>query len=406
MFNPEEIKKQFPIFNRTINGKPLVYLDNAATTQKPQSVIDAISHFYENTNANIHRGVHTLSEEATEAYEGAREAIAKFINAQPEEIVLTRNTTEAINLVAYSWGEEHIKEDDEIIISELEHHSNFIPWQQLCNKKGAKLKVIPIKSDYTLDMEAFRELLSDKTKLVAISAMSNVLGTIIDVKEITKLAHNKGAIVLVDGAQSAAHIKTDVKDLDCDFFTLSAHKMLGPTGVGVLYGKREILQEMEPFLFGGGMVKVVQLHDTTFADTPQKFEAGTSEVANVIAFKKALELLTEIGMDKVHQHGKELMEYAQKEFAKFDLVTTYGPADLDQTGALLSFTIKGIHPHDIASIFNNHGIAIRGGHHCAQPLMQRLQVPATARISFYIYNTIDDIDKAIEALKETINTFK
>lgn len=412
MLDIEKIKSQFPILKRRINGKPLTYLDNAATSQKPQVVIDALTNYYENFNSNIHRGIHTLSEEATLAYENCREAIKNFINANStKEIIFTRNTTEAINLVAYSWGESNIKKDDEIIVSQLEHHSNLIPWQQLAKRKHAKLLTIPLNKDLTLDMEAYKKLLSQRTKLVSITAMSNVLGTITPIKEICELAHKTGAKVLIDGAQSAAHSKTDVQDIDCDFFTMSAHKMLGPTGVGVLYAKEAILTQMPPFLFGGEMVKTVNQNDAEWNDLPWKFEAGTPNIADVIAFAKAIEFLEEIGMENVKKHDKELLNYAKSIFSKYKEITIHSPKDPKQCSSVLSFTMasarsnKGIHPHDIASIFNEEGIAIRSGQHCAEPLLKSLHLNATARMSFYIYNTKEDIDRAETALKKVIEIF-
>lgn len=409
MFNPHDIKKDFRIFERKLNNKPLIYLDNASTTQKPKNVIRALKNYYENFNANIHRGIHTLSEEATLAYEKTREHAAKFINATSEkEIIFTRNTTEAINLVAYTWGETNIKKNDEIIVSAIEHHSNLVPWQQLCQKRQAKLKIIPIKKDLTLDLDAYIKLLSKKTKLVAITGMSNVLGTIPDLKKIIDLAHQVSAITLVDGAQSVAHSPTDVQELDCDFLTFSAHKMLGPTGVGILYGKYEILSDMPPFLFGGDMVKVVGQYKSYWNDLPWKFEAGTPNIADVIAFDEALKYLEKIGMENVQKHDQKLLKYAVEKFSQYknQNVKLFIPSDLTNNGGILSFSIKGIHPHDIATIFNEEGVAIRSGHHCSQPLIESLNVLATARISFYIYNTKEDIDRTELALQKTINIFK
>lgn len=403
MLDPE-VKNQFPILKRKIKGKALAYLDNASTTQKPQSVINALKDYYENFNSNIHRGIHTLSEEATAHYESTRATLQKFINARfPHEIIFTRNTTESVNLVAYTFGEKNIQEGDEIIVSELEHHSNLVPWQELCKRKGASLLTIPILNDYTLDMDAYAELLSEKTKLVAITGMSNVTGTTPDLKEIITLAHAHDAKVLVDGAQLAAHTKVDMQELDCDFFTISGHKMLGPTGAGALYGKEEVLNEMPPFLYGGSMVLEVTKTDATYLGLPAKFEAGTPDIADVIAFKHALEFLEKVGMEKIYKHEKELTTYAIELFSKHKEVTIHHP---ENGGGVISFSIKGIHPHDIASIFNEHGVAIRSGHHCAHPLMTRLNVPATARMSFYLYNTKEDVEQAEKALKETIRTFK
>ncbi|MFA6992908.1 MAG: SufS family cysteine desulfurase [Candidatus Gracilibacteria bacterium] len=410
MLDPKKIKKQFPIFKRKINGKTIVYLDNAATTQKPQSVIDSIKDFYENRCATVHRGIYSLSEEATAMYEAVRQQTAKFINAKSDkEIIFTKNSTEAANLVAYSFGEKFIKPGDEIIVSIIEHHANFIPWQQVARKKQAKLLVIPMKNpdkkDYSLDMTVYKKMLSKKTKLVAISAMSNVLGTLIPVKEIAKEAHKIGAKVLVDAAQSAPHIKTDVQDMDCDFLIFSAHKMLGPTGVGILYGKEEILNTMPPFLVGGQMIKNVSVKETLFGDLPYKFEAGTPNVADVIAFGKALEFLEKIGFKAIQEHEKSLLKEAYKVFSKYDKIKIYLPENLENLGGILSFSIQGVHPHDIAEIFNTENVFIRAGQHCAHPLLRALKVDSTARISFYIYNEKEDIYRAEKALKQVLKLF-
>ncbi len=415
MFDPKKVKKDFPILSRKINGKPLVYLDNASTSQKPKSVINTISNYYENFNSNTHRGIHTMSEEATIAYENTREHVMKFINANlPKEIIFTRNTTEAINLVAYSWGEENIKSGDEIIVSAIEHHSNLVPWQELCRRKNATLKIIPIKKDLTLDLPAYEKMLSKKTKLVSITAMSNVLGYMPDLSKIIKAAHKVGALVLVDAAQSVAHLPTDVKKLDCDFLAFSSHKMLGPTGVGVLYGKYEILSDMNPFMFGGDMVKSVEQHKAYWNDLPWKFEAGTPNIADVIAFDAALTYLEKIGLENIHKHDQKLLKYAVAKFSKYEkhgvslILPTYKSATFDssQVSSILSFSIKGIHPHDIATIFNDEGVAIRSGYHCSQPLIEHLNLSSTARMSFYFYNTKADIDRAEIALKKTIKLFK
>ncbi|MBI4232629.1 cysteine desulfurase [Candidatus Peregrinibacteria bacterium] len=414
MLDPQALKQDFPIFKRQINGKPLVYLDNAATSQKPKQVIDAISHYYENSNANIHRGVHALSEEGTAAYENSRLETAKFINAHsPEEIIFTRNATESINLVAYTWAEKNIQAGDEILVSALEHHSNFVPWQQLAKRKQASLKIIPLKiSEETLnkakqvtielDLEACKELLTKKPKLLALTGMSNVLGTITPLKEIIAQAHQNGSTVLIDAAQSVAHDTTDVQTLNADFLAFSGHKMLGPTGIGVLYAKKELLEQMPPFLYGGDMVKVVSDSATEWNDLPHKFEAGTPNIADVIAFARALAYLKQAGLQNIAQHEHNLLKYAIERFSKYPEVTLYLSPE---QGGILSFTVKGVHPHDIASIFNQEGIAIRSGHHCNMPLMQKLQIPATARLSFYLYNTEEDIDQAEIALQKTIRIF-
>lgn len=403
MLDINTIRSHFPILKREINGKALVYFDNAATSQKPQSVIDAISDFYENTNANIHRGVHTLSEQATEAYEGSRERCREFINARnSEELIFTRNTTESINLVAYTWGEQNISAGDEIIVSELEHHSNLVPWQELCKRKGAKLQIVPIKEDFTLDYEAYKNLLSPKTKLVAISGMSNALGTVQDLDTIISQAKNIGAKVLVDAAQLVCHFKVDVQALDCDFLAFSAHKMLGPTGVGVLYVKKEILDEMPPFLFGGDMVKSVTADSANWNSNPWKFEAGTPNIADVCAFKQAMNFLDEIGFEQIHAHDQQLLKRAQEILATFPQIKSYCPAE---SCSILSFTIDGIHPHDIAEIFNSQGIALRAGHHCAHPLMTKLGVSSTARLSFYLYNSLEEVEKIHPALEKCLKIF-
>jgi len=406
MFDPKELKKDFPILSKKINGKELIYLDNASTTQKPRQVIDALKDFYENHNANIHRGIYTLSEEATELYENARKKTANFINADSEkEIVFTRNTTESINLIAYTWGEQNIKEGDVIITSQLEHHSNLVPWQELAKRKKAKLKIIPMNQDFTLDLEKYNQLLSEKTKLVTISGMSNVTGTIPNLKKILQEAKKHNATTIVDGAQSTAHLPTDLQTLSPDFFAFSSHKMLGPTGVGILYGKLEILEKTHPFLFGGDMVKTVEQYETQFNELPYKFEAGTPNIADVAAFTKALEYLEKIGPQNIHNHEQTLLKYAKKVFSKYPEVKFYSPPKLEECGGILSFTVQNIHPHDIASIFNEEGIAIRSGHHCNMPLMTHLNIPATARMSFYLYNTLEDINRAETALIRTLKTF-
>ncbi len=405
MLDSDSIKKDFPILRRKINGKPLVYLDNAATTQKPKPVIDSLKNFYENHNANVHRGIHTLSEEATEMYESARKKTASFINAKESaEIIFLRNCTEAINLVAYSFGEQHIQKNDEIILSPLEHHSNLVPWQELAKRKNARLKFIPLKSDYTLDLEEYEKMLNNKTKFVAVTAMSNVLGLCPDIKRITKAAHQKNAKVLIDGAQYAAHMKTDVQKIGCDFFTMSSHKMLGPTGLGVLYAKKEILKEMPPFIFGGDMVKTVDLYKADYNLPPWKFEAGTPNIADAIAFAEALEYLKKTGLKNIREHDKKLVKYAAEKFSKYEKVKVYLPKK--DFSSILSFTVEGVHPHDVASIFNEEGIAVRAGLHCAEPLHRALNIPSTARLSFYLYNTEKDVDRCELALKKTLNIFK
>lgn len=392
MLNLNQIKAQFPILKRKIKGQDLVYLDNAATTQKPESMIQALVDYYQNINANVHRGIHTLSEEATEEYEKTRRAVATFINSKPEEVIFTRNTTESINLVAHTWGEENVKVGDVITVTTLEHHSNLVPWQELAKRTGATLHMLE-QDDYKLPAN---------TKLVAITAMSNVTGYQPDLKQIIKNARAIGALVLVDAAQSVGHQKTDVQALDCDFLVFSAHKMLGPTGLGVLYGRKNILEAMPPYQYGGGMIKIVEDLSSTWADIPGKFEAGTPNIADVIAFRPALELLNTIGFDAIQAHEKMLHDYVVKKFSTHPEVTLYTVPG----SPVISFTFDCAHPHDIASIFNEEGVAIRAGHHCCQPLMRRLGVPATARISFYLYNSTEDIDRAEIALKKVIEIFK
>lgn len=406
MFDQAKIIKDFPILNREINGKKLVYLDNAATSQKPVQVIKALTHYYEHYNANIHRGLHTLSEEATCAFEETREKVRDFIEAESErEIIFTRNATEAINLVVNCWGKENVQAGDEIVISALEHHSNFVPWQQLALEKGATLRFIELTEDGRIDLKHAAEVIGAKTKIVAISQMSNVLGSITPVKEIVALARKNGAVILLDGAQGVPHIATSVKDLDVDFLAFSFHKMLGPTGVGVLYGKEALLQKMPPFMFGGDMIASVHRDRTKFNELPWKFEAGTPNIADVIASGAAIDYLNEIGMDNVRQHEIEITAYAMNRIEELSGVKIYGPRDASLKGGVLSFTFSDIHPHDLGQLLNESGVAIRAGHHCCQPLMNDLGVSGTARASFYIYNTNEDVDAFINALVEAKRIF-
>jgi cysteine desulfurase/selenocysteine lyase len=407
--NVEKIRKDFPILKRKVmDGKPLTYLDNAATTQKPLAVINAIQDYYMNYNSNIHRAVHQLAEEATKAYEDTRVKIAKFINASStDEIIFTRNTTEAINLIAYSWGRANIKRGDKIVITEIEHHSNIVPWQILTQEKGAKLEYIGVDDDGYLKMQEYnKQLASDKVKLVSVSQMSNVLGTITPVNDIIKMAHEKDIPVLIDGAQSVPHMPVDVQKMDCDFMAFSAHKMLGPTGVGVLYVKRDILEKMPPFMGGGDMIKEVHKYDTRYNDLPYKFEGGTPNIADVIGFSAAIDYLSKIGMDRVREHEIDITRYALDEISRIKGVTVYGPMNTKDRGGVVSFNIGDIHPHDLATIMNDHGVAIRSGHHCAQVLMERLDVSATSRASFYIYNTKEEVDIFIEALSDARRLFR
>ncbi len=402
----QNIKKEFPIFRRTINGKPLIYLDNASTSQKPRVVLDALSTYYRKMNANVHRGIHTLSEESTVAYEKTRKKVADFIYAKkPEQIVFTKNCTESLNLVAWGFAYDMIKQGDEIIVSALEHHSNLVPWQEIARQKKARLRVIPLQKNYTLDYDAYLKLLSSKTKLVCITAQSNALGTIPPLKKMIAAAHEVGAVVLVDGAQSVGHMKTNVQALDCDFFAFSAHKMLGPTGVGVLYGKSELLEKMRPLMYGGDMVTTVGQYSAEYQKGPARFEAGTPNIADVIAFGSSLDFLSDIGLDAIHEHDQELVAYAQQLFSHYKEVQLFVPP-LKESGGTLSFAIPGIHPHDIATVFDSEGIAIRSGLHCAEPLVRSLGVDATARMSFYLYNTKEDVQKAEKALQKVLKIFK
>jgi len=405
--NSYELRNDFPIFRKKINGKELVYLDNASTTQKPNSVIDSITDFYTNYNSNIHRAVYQLAEEATELYEHSREKIASFINVRPEEIIFTRNTTESINLIAHSWARTNLKKNDGIAITEIEHHSNIVPWQILSQEIGTRLEYVGIDDNGFLDLEYLIDLISKKkVKLVSLSHMSNVLGTIVPIERIVKIAHENDIPVLVDGAQSVPHMPVDVKKIDCDFLVFSAHKMLGPTGVGVLYAKKEFLEKMRPFMVGGDMIKEVFKFHTNYNEVPYKFEAGTPNIADVVGFGAAIDYLEKIGMENVRKHEIDLTEYALESILSMKYVTVYGPRDPNYRGGVISFNIADIHPHDLATIMNDHGIAIRSGHHCAQVLMQRLDVPATSRASFYIYNTKEEIDKFVNAIKEAGRIFK
>jgi len=399
-FNVTKIREDFPILNRKVrNNKPLIYLDNAATTQKPRQVIEAIHDYYMNYNANIHRAVYQLGEEATNAYEGARDKVAKFVNASREEIVFVRNATEAINLIAYAWGRENVGKDDKVVITEFEHHSNIVPWQLLTQEKGAKLEYIRITDDGLLILDDLYDALANNSvKLVSVSHMSNVLGTIAPVQEIIKVCHEKGVPVLIDGAQSVPHMPVDVQKLDCDFMAFSAHKMLGPTGVGVLYAKREYLEKMRPFIGGGDMIKEVHKYETRWNDLPWKYEAGTPNIADVIGYGVAIDYLNKLGMGNVRGHEKELTKYALDRITGVKGVGVYGTMDIEKRGGVISFNLGDIHPHDLASILDEDGVAIRSGHHCAQPLMERLGVAATSRASFYIYNTKEEVDVFINSL--------
>ena len=407
--NIENIRKDFPILQRKVHtGKPLVYFDNAATSQKPIQVIDAIRDYYLNYNSNIHRAVHQLAEESTAAFELTRDKVAKFINAKNrEEVVFVRGTTEAINLIAYSWGRQNVQKDDIIVTTEYEHHSNIVPWQLLAKEKGAKLQYIGIDDKGELILDQLDEYLdTGRVKLVTVSHMSNVLGTISPVEEIIRRCHKKGVKVLLDAAQSVPHMKADVQKLDCDFFVFSAHKMLGPTGVGVLWARREILDSMPPFHGGGDMIREVHKYETTWNDLPFKFEAGTPNIADVIGFSAAIDYLNAIGMDKVREHEVELTKYALDKISAVKGIVLYGTSDMSKRGGVISFNLGDIHPHDLATIIDEDGVAIRSGHHCAQVLMERLEVSATSRASFYIYNTKEEVDVFIRSLNRARELFR
>lgn len=404
--NPYEIRKLFPILDQEVNGQPLVYLDSAATSQKPAAVIEAIEEYYRGFNSNVHRGVHTLGTKATDAYEGAREKVRKFINASStEEIIFTRGTTTSLNTVAKSYGSANIKEGDEIVISYMEHHSNIIPWQQLAKEKGAVLKYIPLQEDGTISLEDVRATITEATKIVSVMQVSNVLGVINPVKEIAKIAHEHDAIMVVDGAQSTPHMKVDVRDLDCDFFAFSGHKMVGPTGIGVLYGKKELLEKMEPIEFGGEMIDFVGLYESTWKELPWKFEAGTPIIAGAIGLGAAIDFLEGIGMDQIEQHEHKLAAYAIEKLSEVEGLTIYGTKDPEKRAGVVTFNINDVHPHDVATVLDADGIAVRAGHHCAQPLMKWLDVSSTARASFYLYNTEEDIDKLVSGLVKTKEYF-
>lgn len=402
--DPRALREDFPILSETVNGRPLVYLDNAATTQKPRRVIEAITRYYETSNANVHRAIHTLGERATELYEGARAKVAAFIGAPaPEQVIFTRNATEAINLVAHAWARPRLRPGDEILTTPMEHHSNLVPWQQAARATGARLRFIDLTPEGALDLESFGRALNERTRLVAVTQASNVLGTINPVGEICRRAREAGAVTLVDGAQSVPHMPVDVKALGCDFLALSGHKMLGPTGIGALYGRRDLLEEMDPFLFGGDMISSVWLERAEWAEPPYKFEAGTPHIAGAVGLGAAIDYLNTLGMEAVHAHEQRLVAYAFERLRDLGGVDVYGPP-VPRSG-LVAFNVKGVHPHDVATVLNDEGVAIRAGHHCAQPLMAWLDVPATNRASFYVYNTEDDVDRLVAALARTKEFF-
>ena len=401
------IRKDFPILFQEVNDEPLVYLDNAATTQKPTQVLDVLRHYYEHDNANVHRGVHTLAERATADYENSREKVRAFINAkETAEVLFTRGTTTDLNWLARSYGDAFIKEGDEIVISYMEHHSNIIPWQQLVERTGAVLRYLPLTDQGFIDMTAAKDIINEKTAIVSLAYVSNVLGVINPIKELAKMAHANNAVMIVDGAQAAPHMAVDVQALDADFFAFSGHKMCGPTGIGVLYGKRQWLEQMEPVEFGGEMIDFVNLFDSTWKELPWKFEAGTPNIAGAIALGAAVDYLNEIGMENIHRYEQELVDYVLPKLHVIDGITTYGPQDPKHHTGVIAFNLDGIHPHDVATALDMEGIAVRAGHHCAQPLMNYLNLPATARASFYFYNTKEDADRLIEAIQATKEFFK
>ncbi|MDQ1910064.1 cysteine desulfurase [Paenibacillus sp. GD4] len=402
--NTAAIRKEFPILHQEINGHPLVYLDSAATSQKPQVVIDAIKHYYEWDNANVHRGVHTLGSRATDAYENAREKLRKFINARStEEVIFTRGTTTALNLVASGYARTVCGEGDEIVITPMEHHANLIPWQQVAKATGATLKYIPLQEDGSIRLEDVESTVTSRTKIVSVTYVSNVLGVVNPIKEITAIAHKNGAKMVVDGAQSTPHLKVDVQDLDCDFYALSGHKMCAPTGIGALYGKKELLQSMEPIEFGGEMIDHVGLYESTWKDLPWKFEGGTPIIAGAVGLGAAIDFLESIGMDAIDKHEKELTAYAMDRMLEIEGLTVYGPKE--NRAGLITFNLDDVHPHDVATVLDASGVAVRAGHHCCQPLMRWLQVTATARASFYLYNNEEDVDRLIASLIKTKEYF-
>lgn len=407
MIDAAKLQNDFPILDQVVNDEPLVYLDNAATTQKPQQVLDVLNAYYHHDNANVHRGVHTLAERATHSYEAAREKLRQFIHAkETAEVLFTRGTTTGLNWVAQSYGEAFVQAGDEIVISYMEHHSNIIPWQQLAKRKQATLKYIQLTADGTLDMEDAKRQITDKTAVVAITHASNVLGVVNPVEELADLAHEHDAVIVVDGAQSVPHMVVDVQAMNCDFFALSGHKMCGPTGIGVLYGKRQLLEQMEPLEFGGEMIDFVHLQESTWKELPWKFEAGTPNIAGAIALGAAADYLSAIGMQQIHEYEAELVRYVLPKLQAIEGLTVYGPQDPAQHTGVIAFNLDGIHPHDVATALDMEGIAVRAGHHCAQPLINYLDVAATARASFYFYNTKADCDRLVAAILATKEFFQ
>lgn len=408
MLDVRKIREDFPVLSKKVyDGKPLIWLDSAATSQKPRQVIQALVDYYEGYNANVHRGVHALSMESTERYDEARAKVAAFINADsPETVIWTRNTTESINLVANSWGGDNIKTGDDIVVTALEHHSNLVPWQQLARKKGANLRILPITEEHTLDMDAVDDIISPRARLLAMTQESNAVGTIVPVKELAKKARAVGAAVLVDGAQSVPHMPVDVQDIDCDFLAFSGHKMLGPTGIGGLYVKREVLERMSPFLTGGDMVLAVSYEDASWNELPMRFEAGTPNISGVVGLGAAVDYLQNLGMQNIREHEIQLTKYALDSFKQFEEeLDVYGPKDPGKRGAIVSFHHPDVHPHDLGTLLDRRGIAIRTGHHCSMPMVRSLGVPATARASMYLYNTEEEVDELVDALREALRYF-
>ena len=400
---PEEIKKDFPI----LKNRDIVYLDSGATAQKPQSVIDALEHFYEMNNANPHRGAYTLSMDATQEYESSRDKIAKFINARHrEEVIFTKNASESLNLIAYSYGMDNVKEGDEIVISIMEHHSNLVPWQKVAKTKGAELKYMYINDEFELTDEEIESKITDKTKIVGITHVSNVLGTVNNVKKIIDYAHKKGAVVIVDASQSIPHMKIDVQELNADFLVFSGHKIMAPLGIGVLYGKKEILNTMSPFLMGGDMIEYVYEQDTTYAPLPNKFEAGTQNAGGVVALAAAMEYIDKVGYDTIERIENEVVEYALEKLRKLDYVTLYVTPNKEHHQGVISFNLNGVHPHDVATILDNYGVCVRSGNHCAQPLLRYIGIDSTCRASFYLYNTKEDADKLVDAIEKAHKMFE
>ena len=405
--DPQKIRRDFPIFERTVHGKPLVYLDNAATTQRPRQVIDAVRNSYERENANVHRAVHTLSHEASIAYENAHKRVARFVNAASwREIIFTRNATEGLNLVAFAWGMANLSAGDEIVVTLMEHHSDIVPWQMLREQKGVKLTFVDVDENGRLKLDEFKDALNENVKLVGMIQASNVLGTINPVKQMVEMAHDIGAMTVVDAAQAAPHIPVDVQDLGCDFLAVSGHKMLGPSGTGFLYGRKPLLEEMPPFLRGGDMIATVTTEGSTWNELPWKFEAGTPDIGGGVGLGAAADYLLDLGLENVYAHEQKLVEYALEKMLKLDGVTVYGPHDTTDRLAVIAFNVDGVHPHDLASILDGEGIAVRSGHHCAQPLMTRLGMDNTARASFYIYNDQDEVDALVEGVKKAKQLFQ